>query len=66
VYKITGALKAPKLADVINKFIVSPAGKVNEGPVASITVPLAFIPAPYLKVVIIEPVGELMEPVPKL
>jgi hypothetical protein len=36
VYKNTGALKAAKLQEVINKGTVAPAGIVNEGPVASI------------------------------
>jgi hypothetical protein len=66
VYKITGALLAAKLQEVINKGIVAPAGIENEGPVASMVLPLAFIPVPYLKAAITDPEIAVADPVPKL
>jgi hypothetical protein len=66
VYKITGALPAAKLAEVMNKGIVTPAGMVNEGPEPSITLASAFNPTPNFQAEIVEPVGALAEPVPKL
>jgi len=65
VYKSTGALKAAKLQEVMNKGTVAPAGIVNEGPVASIIAWFACNPAPYLNAEIVDPVGEFKEPVPK-
>jgi hypothetical protein len=65
VYKITGALPAAKLQEVINNGTVAPAGIVNETPVASIIAWFACNPFPYLKAEIVDPVGELKDPVPK-
>jgi hypothetical protein len=65
VYKITGALPAAKLQEVINKGTVAPAGIVNETPVDSIIAWFACNPFPYLKAEIVEPVGEVADPVPK-
>lgn len=65
MYKITGALPAAKLQEVINKGRVVPAGRVNETPGASIIAwfePNAF---PYLKAEITDPVGDAADPVPK-
>jgi hypothetical protein len=66
VYRITGALFAAKLQEVINKGIVSPAFKVNEGPTASIMFPLLPRPVPYLKAAITDPEIAVADPVPKL
>jgi hypothetical protein len=65
VYKITGALPAAKLQEVIPNGIVVPAGIVKETPVASTTEPLVAIELPYLKAVMVDPVGDDAEPVPK-
>ena len=65
MYKSTGALKAAKLQEVINRGTVAPAGIVNEGPVASIIAWFACSPFPYLNAEIVEPVGVLIDPVPK-
>ena len=68
MYKITGALPAAKLHDVINKGTVVPAGKVIVVAADSITVPVAVKAAPYLKVTV-EPVilvNPAADPVPKL
>jgi hypothetical protein len=66
VYKITGALFAAKLQEVINKGIVTPAKSVNEGPDASIIFPLLLRPVPYLKAEITDPDTAVADPVPKL
>jgi hypothetical protein len=66
VYKITGALLAAKLQEVINKGIVAPAGIENDGPVASMILPFVFNPVPYLKAEITDPDIAVAEPVPKL
>jgi hypothetical protein len=65
VYKSTGALPAAKLQEVIPKGIVTPAGIVNEGPVASNTEPLVAYELPYLNAKIVDPVIATDEPVPK-
>jgi hypothetical protein len=65
VYKITGALPAAKLQEVINKGIVAPAGMVNETPVVSIIAWFTPSPFPYLNAEIIDPVGDDADPVPK-
>jgi hypothetical protein len=65
VYKITGALPAAKLQEVINKGTVAPAGIVNDTPVASIIAWFACNPFPYLNADIVDPVGAVADPVPK-
>jgi len=68
VYKITGALPAAKLHDVINSGIIVPAGIVIVVAPDSITVLVADKAAPYLNVTV-EPVIFVLpfiEPDPKL
>jgi hypothetical protein len=65
VYKITGALPAAKLQEVINKGIESPTFIVNEGPVASIIFWFAPNATPYLNPEIVEPEIAVTDPVPK-
>ncbi len=65
MYKITGALPAAKLQEVINKGILSPAFIVNEGAVASIILWFAPNATPYFKAEMIDPDGLVKDPVPK-
>jgi len=65
VYKNTGALPAAKLQEVIKRGTEAPAGRVNEPPVVSTIAWLDNNPFPYLNAEIVEPVGVLIDPVPK-
>jgi len=65
VYKNTGALPAVKLQEVIKRGTEAPAGRVNEPPVVSTIAWLDNNPFPYLNAEIVEPVGVLIDPVPK-
>lgn len=65
MYKITGALLAAKLQEVISKGILSPTFIVNDGAVASIIPWLGPNAAPYFKAVITEPEIAVDDPVPK-
>jgi hypothetical protein len=64
-YKITGALPAATLHEVMNKGIINPAGIVNDvGAVASIISPFAENPVPYFTDTI-EPVINDAGPIPR-